>query len=113
MISLDKKRKLEEDLKSLNILPKDLKERFILGKGKGGQKINKTSSCVQLTHVPSGIMVTSQQSRSREDNRFFAKRLLFIKLSENYFGIVSNKTLQNEKIRKQKNRRKRKQKIHE
>lgn len=51
----------------------DLLEKFILGSGSGGQKINKTSSCVYLKHLPSGIEVKCQAHRSREMNRFQAR----------------------------------------
>lgn len=54
----------------------DLVERFILGTGSGGQKINKTASCVQLHHPPSGIEIKCQESRSRDDNRRIARQRL-------------------------------------
>ena len=60
----------------LRIAEEDLVEKFILGSGSGGQKINKTSSCVYLKHVPSGIEVKCQANRSREMNRFLARHEL-------------------------------------
>lgn len=60
----------------LHIYEEDLIENFILGSGSGGQKINKTSSCVQLQHIPTGIEIKCQQSRSREMNRFLAREEL-------------------------------------
>ncbi|HRY91583.1 MAG TPA: peptide chain release factor-like protein, partial [Candidatus Gracilibacteria bacterium] len=39
----------------LGVKPEDFVEQFIRGSGKGGQKINKTSSCVLLRHLPTGI----------------------------------------------------------
>lgn len=61
----------------------ELKEEFIKGgRGPGGQKINKTNSKVQLTHLPTGIVVTCQQSRSQELNRKKAREILALKLEE-------------------------------
>ena len=60
----------------LRISEEDLVEKFILGSGAGGQKINKTSSCVYLKHVPSGVEVKCQAHRSREMNRFLARHEL-------------------------------------
>ncbi|KAF2432213.1 hypothetical protein EJ08DRAFT_659225 [Tothia fuscella] len=58
----------------------DLDESFLRGSGPGGQKINKTSSAVQLKHLPSGIVVKCQSTRSRDQNRKNARRLLMDKL---------------------------------
>lgn len=67
---------LEQRMKHWNIFEEDLEERFILGSGSGGQKINKTSSRVYLKHVPSGTEVTCQATRSRERNREIARARL-------------------------------------
>lgn len=64
---------LSQRLERLGILEEDLEERFVLGSGSGGQKINKTSSCVYLKHRPSGREVTCQETRSREKNREIAR----------------------------------------
>ncbi|KAI9718885.1 MAG: hypothetical protein M1812_003769 [Candelaria pacifica] len=58
----------------------DLEEAFLRGSGPGGQKINKTSCAVQLKHLPTGIVVKSQETRSRSQNRKIARRLLAAKL---------------------------------
>ncbi|KAG7699113.1 hypothetical protein KL930_002100 [Ogataea haglerorum] len=61
----------------------EIAEKFIKGgSGKGGQKINKTNSKVQLTHIPTGLVVTSQATRSREQNRKIARELLAAKIDE-------------------------------
>ncbi|MDP6110931.1 MAG: peptide chain release factor-like protein [Planctomycetota bacterium] len=52
----------------------DCKEEFIRSGGPGGQKRNKTSSAVRLTHVPSGVVAKATESRSREENRTRALR---------------------------------------
>lgn len=54
----------------------DLVERFIRGSGPGGQKINKTSSCVQIKHLVSGIEVKCQKSRSLMANRITARSMI-------------------------------------
>lgn len=54
----------------------DIIETFVRGSGPGGQKINKTASCVMLRHVPSGIVVRCQESRSQHRNRELARRIL-------------------------------------
>ena len=87
----------------------DLREQFVLGSGAGGQKINKTSSAVRLTHLPSGLMIKVQASRSREDNRWLARRALAEKILEELQGIRSARQQEREKIRRQKRRRSRRQ----
>lgn len=60
----------------------DVVEKFIRGSGRGGQKINKTSSRVQLIHVPSGMVVSCQETRSQSENRALALMELCRKLEE-------------------------------
>lgn len=68
----------------------DISEKFIKGgSGKGGQKINKTNSKVQLTHIPTGLVVTSQATRSREQNRKIAREILALKIEEMEKGVES------------------------
>jgi len=64
---------LQERMERLGIREPDLEESFVLGSGPGGQKINKTASCVHLRHRPTGIEVHCQESRSREANRDLAR----------------------------------------
>lgn len=85
----------------------DLDESFIRGSGSGGQKINKTSSCVQLIHRPTGLEVKVQKARSQALNRFFARRRLCELIEEQTLGKKSPEARRQEKIRKQKKRRKR------
>ena len=92
------------------IVEADLREQFVLGSGSGGQKINKTSSAVRLTHEPSGLWVKVQASRSREDNRWLARRALAEKILEQRDGEASKRQQEREKIRRQKRRRSRRQK---
>lgn len=58
------------------VAEEDTTKRYLKGSGPGGQKINKTSSAVQLTHLPTGIVVKSQATRSRTQNESIARRLL-------------------------------------
>lgn len=73
---------LAERMSRLGIREKDLVETFIHGSGPGGQKINKTASCVSLKHTPSGEEVQCQESRSREANRQLARLRLCERLEE-------------------------------
>ncbi len=106
----EKLNELIKRMQQLGIKDEDIVEKFILGSGKGGQKVNKTASCVYLKHLPTGIEVKCQLQRSRELNRFFARRLLCEKLEEKYQNIKTEKQQEIEKIRRQKKRRSRKQK---
>jgi peptide chain release factor len=101
---------LEARMQRLGIREEDLVEKFVLGSGSGGQKINKTSSCVYLKHLPTGIEVKCQRERSREMNRFLARRELCEKLEERLFQEKSKRQQAIEKIRRQKRRRSRKSK---
>ncbi|KAI9742003.1 MAG: hypothetical protein M1834_000392 [Cirrosporium novae-zelandiae] len=60
----------------------DITEAFLKGSGPGGQKINKTSSAVQLKHLPTGIVIKSQATRSRTQNRKIARRILAEKVEQ-------------------------------
>lgn len=91
----------------------ELKEKFIKGgSGHGGQKINKTNSKVQLTHVPTGIVISCQATRSRDQNRKIARQILALKVDQLKNGDKSWKALKGarEKIRKQRAKRKSKAK---
>lgn len=94
----------------LGVREEDLVEKFILGSGSGGQKINKTSSCVYLKHIPTGIEIKCQRERSRELNRFYARRELCEKIAELRFQEKTKKQQEFEKIRRQKRRRSRRSK---
>jgi len=112
-VSPEKKRALARRMEELGIMDSDLIEKFILGSGKGGQKVNKTASCVYLKHLPTGIEVKCQQERSRELNRYLARQELCEKLAYEVHQEKTKKRKEMEKIRQQKKRRSRrlKQKI--
>jgi protein subunit release factor B len=109
-LSKEKQGELLERMEKLGIHEGDLIEKFILGSGSGGQKINKTSSCVYLKHIPTGTEIKCQRDRSREMNRFLARRDLCEKLEEQILGEKSKKKMEIEKLRRQKRRRSRKAK---
>ncbi len=104
-ISKEKQDDLAARMQRLGIREEDLIEKFILGSGSGGQKINKTSSCVYLKHIPSGIEVKCQRDRSRELNRYLARKDLCEKLEEGLSQEKSKRQQAIEKIRRQKRRR--------
>ncbi len=88
----------------------DIEETFVRGSGSGGQKINKTSSCVQLKHIPTGTLVRCQETRSREANRWLAREMLAERLLQARESALSARRQEEEKIRRQKRRRSRRQK---
>jgi peptide chain release factor len=104
-ISPEKIRSLEERMKELGIEERDIEEKFIRSQGRGGQKVNKSSTCVYLKHVPTGIEVKCQKARTQAMNRFFARRLLTEKIDEHVHGKSSVTISKIDRIRKQKQRR--------
>lgn len=109
MVSSDKEKALQERMIKFGIREADLREDFIRGSGHGGQKINKTSSCVSLFHAPTGFQIKCQQTRQRALNRFLARRELCEKIEEKIYGEQSARRQAVEKIRRQKRRRGRRQ----
>ena len=100
-ISSDKISDLEQRMAALGIVEADLLEKFVRGSGAGGQKINKTSNCVFLKHLPTGVCIKCQMDRSREMNRFLAKRELCDQLEAIRDGKAIAKTQAIEKMRRQ------------
>lgn len=105
MIKPEKWEQLHQRMKSLDISETDFVEKFIVGSGRGGQKLHKTSSCVYLIHVPTGIATKCQQDRSRENNRYYARQRLCEKIEILKLQEKSKKQQDIEKIRRQKRRR--------
>ena len=98
---------LAKRLEEVGLKDGDFVEKFVRGSGSGGQKINKTSSAVYLKHEPSGIEVKVQKSRSREANRFFARRLLLERFEAEVLGKKTKADKLRDKKKKQKKRRSR------
>lgn len=86
----------------------DIEESFIRGSGPGGQKINKTASCVMLKHVPTGTVVRCQETRSRHRNRELARRILRDKLDLAIRGEHSRLAMEANKERARKAAKRRK-----
>jgi protein subunit release factor B len=107
IISAAKHEELLRRMAVLGIREGDLEERFVHGAGRGGQKLNKSSTCVYLRHIPSGVEVKCQQERSRSLNRFFARRLLCDKLEGLGSGGDSPRQREMDRIRRNKSRRRR------
>lgn len=109
-VSQSKQTDLLQRMAHYQIWEQDLTENFIRGSGAGGQKINKTSSCVQLRHIPTGVEVKCQISRSQALNRFLARRLLVNEIANRVDGVKSAERSRIEKIRRQKRKRSRRAK---
>ena len=110
MISPETIEKIKSLMAEASVYEDDLEESFILGGGPGGQKTNKTSSVVRLSHEPSGVAVKVGESRSREDNRWLARRMLAETILDREHKRKSAARQKAEKIRRQKRRRSRRQK---
>ncbi len=104
-ISREKEQTLRAKLRSLNIREEDLKESFIRSQGPGGQNVNKTSTCVYLKHLPSGIEVKCQKERSQVFNRYQARVILAKKIEFEFFLRQSEEKKRIGKIRRQKRKR--------
>ena len=109
-LKLATRERLNNRMAKLGILENDFREKFILGSGKGGQKVNKTSSCVSLKHIPTGIEVKCQRSRSQDLNRYYARCDICERFEEKILGEKTEKRQKQEKIRRQKRRRSRRAK---
>ena len=109
-VSPAKERNLIEKMEALNIREEDIRESFVRSSGRGGQKVNKTSSCVRLRHLPTGIEVRCERERSQALNRYHARVLLARKIDWLIKGKESEEVQKREKIRRQKRRRSRRAK---
>jgi protein subunit release factor B len=110
VISPETIEKIRELMAEALVFEEDLEESFILGGGPGGQKTNKTSNVVRLAHDPSGVQVRCGETRSRETNRWLARRMLAEIVLEREHKRKSAARQAAEKVRRQKRRRSRRQK---
>jgi protein subunit release factor B len=109
-VSQEKETALEARMVRLGVSEGDFRESFIRSSGPGGQKVNKSSSCVYLVHMPTGLSVKCQQERSQVMNRFLARRLLLDRIERLQRGMVNAEKQRIEKIKRQKRRRSRRAK---
>ncbi len=110
-VSKEKEETLRKKMESLGILEKDIVEKFIRSSGKGGQKVNKTSTCVYLKHIPTEIEVKCQRERYQGLNRYLARKILADKVEAMVRGKESEEQQRIEKIRRQKRKRSKRAKL--
>lgn len=104
-VSPEKERSLQDKIYRLGIEESDIIERFVRSGGPGGQNVNKTSTCVYLKHLPTGIEVKCQKGRSQALNRFLARRILVDKIETVLLEKKSEEQRRIEKIKRQKRKR--------
>jgi protein subunit release factor B len=105
-VSDEKNRWLQEKMEALGIYEKDIEEKFVRSSGRGGQKVNKASTCVYLRHITTGFEIKCMKERSQSLNRFLARREL-VRRVEKGLGGVTLEDIAAEKARRQKSKRKR------
>jgi len=110
-VSSKKEEELRQKMKDLGVYEKDIVEKFVRSSGKGGQKVNKVSTCVYLKHIPTQIEVKCQRERSQAINRFLARRRLINKIEALIRGKESEEQQRIEKIRRQKRKRSKRAKL--
>jgi protein subunit release factor B len=98
---------LAQRMAKCGLFEKDIEEKFVRSSGPGGQKVNKSSTCVRLTHRPSGLAVKMQKSRTQKLNRYYARKRICELLENKLLGNESPEERKLSKIRKQKDRRRR------
>lgn len=109
-VSEEKNKWLQERMDALGIYEKDIEEKFVRSSGSGGQKVNKTSTCVYLKHIPTGIEVKWMEERSQPLNRFLARRELAQRI-ERLLGKLTVNDREIEKTKRQKLKRKKRAKL--
>jgi protein subunit release factor B len=107
----EKVKELADRMLFLGIREEDLVEKFVRSSGHGGQKVNKTSTCVYIKHIPTGVEVKCQESRSQALNRFLARRYLVEKIEAMRLGLESEREKLRQKLRKQKQKRRKRAKM--
>jgi len=106
----EKTRELAERLARLGIRDEDLEESFVRSSGKGGQNVNKVSTCVVLRHAPTRLQVKCQEERSQALNRYRARVMLADKIEALIAGRAAAAADSAERARRQKRRPSRKAK---
>jgi len=103
--SRDRTGSTAEKLRAAGILEDDLDESFVRAGGKGGQNVNKVSTCVVLVHRPTGLAVKCQIARTQGENRALARIQLAEKLLAMKAKAAAEKKNAQEKRRRQKRTR--------
>ena len=111
IVSPAKEKSLLRRMQALGVREQDIEEQFVRSSGAGGQKVNKTSSCVVLHHRPTGIRVKCQRERAQALNRFLARRILLNKIETKLRGAESAEQQEIARIRRQKRKRSRRAKL--
>lgn len=104
-VSEEKEAALWRRWEELDIRPEDVTEAFVRSGGNGGQNVNKVATCVQLKHLPTGIEVKCQKSRTQAMNRYYARKILADKIETIKLGAASAEQQRIEKLRRQKRKR--------
>ncbi len=98
-------RSVEQRMKELGVLESELEEIFARSGGPGGQNVNKVSTAVTLRHVPSGVRVTVQDSRSQARNRTLARERMLDAIERRRQQERAVELARREKIRRQRSPR--------
>ena len=96
---------LTDRMRELEINESDLEESFARSSGPGGQNVNKVSTAVTLRHLPSGISVTAQDSRSQAVNRKLARKRLLDAIASTRKARRAAEIAEHEKARRRKSPR--------
>ncbi|HVP78763.1 MAG TPA: peptide chain release factor-like protein [Thermodesulfobacteriota bacterium] len=109
-VSEEKNRWLQERMEALGIHEKDIEEKFIRSSGRGGQKVNKTSTCVYLRHIPTGFEIKCMKERSQSLNRFLARREL-VRRVEKEMGLPTPEDRILDRARRNRSKKKKRAKL--
>lgn len=101
---------LMQRMEQCGLLEKNIEEAFVRSGGAGGQRVNKTSTCVLLKHIPTGLSVKMQKSRTQMLNRYYARKQMCQLLENEQLGSQSPQARKIAKTRKQKDRARRRRK---
>lgn len=98
-------RSIDERMKELGVLEPEFEEIFARSGGPGGQNVNKVSTAVTLRHLPSGLQVTVQDSRSQARNRVLARERILDLIERRRERERMTEISRREKIRRQRSPR--------